>query len=203
MIPATLIVVGQAALISWLLVGASRRYAQLRAILDRPTSRSSHVVPTPRGGGLGLIAAVLLSLIPVPGARSNPALLIALAGAVLTATVGWLDDRRSLGVRVRLAAHAVAGMALLPLALLPTAVPAWLGPVAALWWVFWAVSAINVVNFMDGIDGLIGLQALVFGIHLAWHGTPGGLAAGLGLVLGGHGGGFPGLELAARPHLPG
>jgi Fuc2NAc and GlcNAc transferase len=178
------------ALLSWLLVGAARRYALRHQILDHPGPRASHTQPTPRGGGLGLVAAALLVLLTLPGVRLSAPLLLALAGVVLTAAIGWLDDRRSLGVRARLLAHVIAGTALLPLALWPTAVPAWMGVLAGFWWAFWAVSAINVINFMDGIDGLIGSQALIFGAHLSLGGQPGGLAATIGLCLAGASAGF-------------
>lgn len=178
------------ALLAWLLVGAVRRYAIRHQILDHPGPRASHTQPTPRGGGFGLVAAVLLTLLTLPGTRSSVPLLVALAGVALTAFVGWLDDHRSRGVRTRLAAHLTAGAMLLPLALWPSPVPAWMGGVAGFWWVFWAVSSINVVNFMDGIDGLIGSQALIFGVHLALISQSGGAAAAIGLSLAGASAGF-------------
>lgn len=179
-----------AALLSWLLVGTVRRYALRRALLDQPTARSSHRVPTPRGGGLGLVAAALIAMLAAVGGQLRAPLLIGLAGAVLITAVGWADDHRSLSVRVRLSTHCAAGLLLLPLALWPAPVPAWLPLLAGLWWVFWTVSAINVVNFMDGIDGLIGSQALIFGAHLAWRGASGGSAAVLGFAMAGAAAGF-------------
>lgn len=185
-----LMVTVPSAIAAFVLVGLVRRYALRHQILDHPGPRASHTRPTPRGGGLGLVVALLLVLPALPGARSSLPLLLALVGVTLTALVGWLDDRSSLGVRARLVAHIVAGVTLLPLALWPGAVPAWLGIFAAVWWVFWAVSAINVVNFMDGIDGLIGSQALIFGAHLALLGVAGGLAGAFGFALVGASAGF-------------
>ena len=89
------------------------------------------------------------------------------AAVTLIASVGWANDHRSMGIGSRLAAHTIGGALLLPLALVPSPVPDWLGLFAAAWWILGAVSAINIVNFMDGIDGLIGLQAMVYGAHLA------------------------------------
>jgi UDP-N-acetylmuramyl pentapeptide phosphotransferase/UDP-N-acetylglucosamine-1-phosphate transferase len=92
---------------------------------------------------------------------------LALAGIGLVATVGWVDDRRSLAIGPRLLAHLVSAAAVLPLAVtLPVAGGLATG-LGLLWWLFWGVSAINVVNFMDGIDGLIGLQLVILGIHFA------------------------------------
>jgi Fuc2NAc and GlcNAc transferase len=184
------LIAGSTAVIAFLLVGLVRRYALHHQILDHPGPRASHSLPTPRGGGLGLVAAALLVLLTLPGVRSSPPLLLALVGVALTALVGWLDDRNSLGVRTRLAAHLMAGLLLLPLAHWPSAVPSWMGVIAGAWWVFWTVSAINVVNFMDGIDGLIGSQAFIFGAYLALRGLPGGTAQVIGLALAGASFGF-------------
>lgn len=163
---------GIAALAAWVLVGLVRSYSIRRAVLDHPTDRSSHSVPTPRGGGLGLILAFLVAFgVSAFSEGIDWRVGVALGGVVFTAIVGWLDDHAGLPVGARLAAHIAAGLTLLPLALTPDPVPSWLGPAAVLWWILWAVSAINVVNFMDGIDGLIGLQALIFGIHL-WAASP-------------------------------
>ena len=41
------------------LVGLSRRLLLRHQILDRPNARSSHETPTPRGGGLGVLAILL------------------------------------------------------------------------------------------------------------------------------------------------
>jgi len=183
-------IAGSSAVLALVLVGLIRRYALRHQILDHPGPRTSHTRPTPRGGGLGLVIAFLVVMFAVPGLRSLVPVLLALVGVAITALVGWLDDHRSLGVRARLVAHLVAGVTLLPLALWPAAVPAWLGIGAAFWWVFWAVSAINVVNFMDGIDGLIGTQALIFGAHLASAGVAGGLPETFGLALAGASAGF-------------
>lgn len=179
------------AALSGVLSGLVRCYAQQHAVLDFPNERSSHTTPTPRGGGAGLLGAVTLTLIAGAGTGLvDWRIVTALAGVALAAVVGWMDDHRPLGVYVRLGAHLVGAVALLPLALLPVPMPSWLGLAAALWWVVWAVSSINVINFMDGIDGFIGLQAIVYGGHLAVNGSAGGLVVVLGVALAGAAAGF-------------
>ncbi|MCI0556512.1 MAG: glycosyl transferase, partial [Anaerolineae bacterium] len=45
-------------ILSYLGVWIIRRYAERRQILDHPNERSSHSMPTPRGGGLAIIVLV-------------------------------------------------------------------------------------------------------------------------------------------------
>jgi Fuc2NAc and GlcNAc transferase len=180
------------AALSALLVGVVRRYAMSRAVLDLPTDRSSHRVPTPRGGGLGVVLACLgvFAFAVLRSGALSPQLVALLIAAGLVASIGWLDDHRPLAVTPRLLSHLVAG-----------AVVAWLaggaagpfgvaGLAGAMWWILWTVSSINVTNFMDGIDGLIGLQALVFGVHVLLLGGPTAPTAMAGATLAGAAAGF-------------
>ena len=119
------------------------------AIVDIPNERSSHSVPTPRTGGLGIMAAAFVTwLLFVPGSY-----IAAVAAAGLLSTISFLDDKRGLSVRVRLAAQALVAAAVLafayegPWLLLPFALLA----------IVWMA---NLYNFMDGSDGLAGGMAL-------------------------------------------
>jgi Fuc2NAc and GlcNAc transferase len=104
-----------------------------------------------------------------------PALLIA-GLAILLAAIGFIDDRRSIPPRVRLAAQIIlaAGMvATLPLDMATLLVPPVIvGAVLVVAAVYW----INIFNFMDGIDGLAASQALVMLLGAAFlalaSGTP-------------------------------
>lgn len=176
---ATLIAVAVA---SALLVDWIRHYALARDILDRPTHRSSHKLPVPRGGGLGVIVATVLGYLAIQTQTPPWALGLALSAVVPTALVGWLDDRRGLAVGSRFSAHVLSALLILPLALGGS--PTKLATVAsAVAWILVAVSAINVVNFVDGIDGIIGLQAIVFGVHIAVLAPSGSPATMLGLCI--------------------
>ena len=101
------------AFFSYLGVAGVRRWAERRQLLDIPNERSSHVRPTPRGGGLVI---VILSTVGIVFAwlrdpTASPAALIAyLAGAWLIAGVSWVDDLRSLPNRVRFAAHSLGAI---------------------------------------------------------------------------------------------
>jgi len=132
-----------------------------REILDCPNERSSHQVPTPRGGGVAVIGSTLLAWVVFARTESMPSGVFGIVlGAVLLAAVSWFDDLRGLSPIVRLLAQAAAvavGIVVLP-------GPRDLFYLAAigLVWIWW----INLFNFMDGIDGLAGTEAAAIGASL-------------------------------------
>jgi Fuc2NAc and GlcNAc transferase len=151
-----------------------RRYALSRAMLDVPNARSSHRVPTPRGGGVAFVAVFLLGL-PLLWSldlvRPRTALALALGGS-LVAVVGFIDDRRSLSSRVRFGCHLLAAALALsvlggwPVLELGTRSINW----GALGYVFGVLAiawSINLYNFMDGIDGLAISQAVFMALGTA------------------------------------
>jgi UDP-N-acetylmuramyl pentapeptide phosphotransferase/UDP-N-acetylglucosamine-1-phosphate transferase len=144
-------------LVSWLLIPILAR----REILDRPNERSSHRVPTPRGGGIAVIGAVLLGGIVLARTGSAPSGIFGIAlGAVLLAGVSWIDDLRGLSPLVRLIAQAAA--VAIGVSVLPEPQGFFQLGVIGLVWIWW----INLFNFMDGIDGLAGSEAAAIGAGL-------------------------------------
>lgn len=156
-----------ALLMSVLSTGAMRHYALKRQLMDMPNERSSHTAPTPRGGGVAIVAVFLGGLFvlwltdTVSGAIS-----LALVGAgALVAAVGFLDDHSHIPARWRLLAHfAAAAWALFWLNGAPPTELAGIhitpGPVGAVVFAFCLVWLLNLYNFMDGIDGIAGVQAV-------------------------------------------
>jgi UDP-N-acetylmuramyl pentapeptide phosphotransferase/UDP-N-acetylglucosamine-1-phosphate transferase len=162
-----------AAILSALAVGLACRLLLRHAVLDHPNDRSSHSVPTPRGGGIAILVIVLPTWVwlglTVPASLAGPAITgwgVA-AGALFLALVSWADDLRGLGPVVRLAAQFAAAAALvlfLPGPVFQGLVPPWLDLVAAaLLWVWF----VNLYNFMDGIDAIAGVETLAIGLGLA------------------------------------
>jgi UDP-N-acetylmuramyl pentapeptide phosphotransferase/UDP-N-acetylglucosamine-1-phosphate transferase len=146
-------------LITLLLVRGAIVYAHRRGMLDHPGQRRSHRLPTPRGGGIGIVVAMLVCL---PGALwSQPAAwppsVIAglLSALLLVALAGWWDDHRALPVLPRLGAQVLA-VGVFSLALLTTGLSWWWLPLLLIGGVW----SINLHNFMDGIDGLLAQQAI-------------------------------------------
>ncbi len=159
----------------------ARRYALARRLVDEPGERRSHAVATPRGGGIAIVAALLVALCAL--AWRMPAAVPQLAplalGLLLVSGVGWVDDHRPLSPWLRLTVHALAA-ALLAL----SCVVAGAGSVSALLGFIAALALVNVWNFMDGIDGIATTQALLVAAAIA-------VAVGAGPVL------WLGLALAA------
>jgi UDP-N-acetylmuramyl pentapeptide phosphotransferase/UDP-N-acetylglucosamine-1-phosphate transferase len=161
-----------AAMSAAVLVGIVRQLALRHDVLDHPGHRSSHTVATPRGGGLGLVIATL-GLWAWQSARVPTRGIIPIViGASVVALIGWIDDRRGLAVRTRLAAHVAAAALVGWMAAAPLGTTL-LGVLLFLWWTFWTVSSINLVNFMDGINGLVASQVAIFAVSLAWPSAPG------------------------------
>jgi UDP-N-acetylmuramyl pentapeptide phosphotransferase/UDP-N-acetylglucosamine-1-phosphate transferase len=139
-------------------------------VLDQPNERSSHTVPTPRGGGIVLVAVLVVALWVIEiGTKAPPERVAVLTAAIAAlAAVSWLDDRKGANILLRLGLHLVAvtgGLAVLGVAGLAerAKLPLWLiGPVLALAWMWF----INLYNFMDGIDGITGVESASIGIGL-------------------------------------
>lgn len=153
--------------LSLLLTGLIRRYALARNLIDIPNQRSSHQVPTPRGGGLAIVLSFCAGLFSLWLIGSLPTeVLLALSGAGgLVAWVGFLDDRRHIAAQWRLAAHFLgAAWGLFWLGELPPL--SVFGHLLYLGWPGYALAAVylvwllNLYNFMDGIDGIASIEAI-------------------------------------------
>jgi Fuc2NAc and GlcNAc transferase len=162
------------------------RTALARGLLDVPNERSSHSVPTPRGGGVAIVVASTAAFILLGQfGRIDGNLLVALLGGTAVAIVGFVDDRRPLSASVRLAVHFAAALWAM----------GWLGGLPSLrvgdhlisfglggyvLGTLGIVWTLNLFNFMDGIDGIAGSEA----VFITWGaallqitaGFPGGAA---------------------------
>ena len=58
----TVLLIVSLAVLAWFLTALLRRYALARSLLDVPNARSSHSLPTPRGGGVAIVVAFLAGL---------------------------------------------------------------------------------------------------------------------------------------------
>ncbi|WP_165602633.1 MraY family glycosyltransferase [Candidatus Terasakiella magnetica] len=148
-------------------------YLKKKAILDHPNERSSHSIPVPRGGGLGLLIAIVPSLFLVNFLSDSSLALVypVLFCASALALLSWFDDLHNLSPSVRfLTQFACVSLCIY---LLPATEQGYLGNFLPLWgekiiltlgWVWF----INLFNFMDGIDGISGIEisSIALGIIL-------------------------------------
>ncbi|MFD2204970.1 MraY family glycosyltransferase [Kiloniella antarctica] len=136
-----------------------------KGVLDTPNARSSHTIPTPRGGGIALMAVLLLGWLGygLSSATSIPGLWQIMAGSLGLMAISWLDDLKNLSAKVRLIVQFVAvvigfwGLSQggLTIKLFPEFIPQTVDLIIlGMAWVWF----INLYNFMDGIDGITGIE---------------------------------------------
>lgn len=135
-----------------------------RYALVRPNARSSHSIPTPQGGGVAVIAAVVATAaisVCFFGVAVQSALPAIIAATILLAIVGAYDDLRTMPVLPRLLMQAVAVgivLAALPAEFhLVSVLPVWAERVLLLIGGLWFV---NLVNFMDGLDWITAAEVV-------------------------------------------
>ena len=153
--------------ISLLLTSALRRYALAKSLIDVPNARSSHTVPTPRGGGVAIVLSFLflLPVLPIFSLLSWSSTWGLLGAGAGIAVLGFLDDHGHIAARWRLLGHFSAAVWALfwlggapPLTVMGATFDlGWVGVVLAILYLVWML---NLYNFMDGIDGLASLEAI-------------------------------------------
>src|SRR5262245_28802140 len=96
LLPLAATAIGVRLLLPWL---------KARAVLDRPNERSSHLQPTPRGGGIVVVSVLIVALwvIQIATGASLWRLAVLTGALAALAAVSWLDDRRGAAVWLRLA----------------------------------------------------------------------------------------------------
>src|SRR6516165_8747794 len=67
-----------------------------RYALARPNARSSHVVPTPQGAGIAVIAATILVACLYEVAAGEPIPFVLFGATVFVACVGFVDDVKTI-----------------------------------------------------------------------------------------------------------
>ena len=148
-----------------------RRYAIKMHLFDIPNHRSSHIVPTPRGGGLAIaITFFVLTIYLWAIGRIVDDNGIAIVGAALAVcVVSYWDDHGHVSAKVRFLVHLSAagwlvvwlgGVFSVPIYYFGVIELGYIGVVIA---VLGGVWLLNLYNFMDGIDGIAGVQAVTSG----------------------------------------
>jgi len=154
-----------------LAVGATplvRRLARRLGVLDQPSARKVHTVPTPRLGGVAIYGAAILALVFF-GDRFYVSQVVGIfLGATLVSFLGLWDDRRPLPAWVKLAGQIVAGLILI---LSGVQITVFRHPIvngaATVLWVVFITNALNLLDNMDGLAGGVAAIAAVFFLLLA------------------------------------
>lgn len=145
----------------------------VRYSLARPNARSSHIVPTPQGGGIAVIAATIVAgtaalIFLSPALDQQLQVWILFTAAAFLAVVGAVDDIHTIEVAPRLIMQFIATgliIALLPndihvVPMLPLVIERTLLVIAGVWFV-------NLTNFMDGIDWMTVTEVAAITVGLA------------------------------------
>ena len=156
---------------SVILTGFLARLLKKNNILDIPNKRSSHIIATPRGGGISIVSVIIIGWIVDRSftLSLNSHDIIILGGSFGLAIVCFIDDIRGLPAASKLIFQIIfmfpgfwiisetggmfRGWLDIGLDILFT----------GLLWLWF----INLFNFMDGIDGLTGIEVFVLGLGLA------------------------------------
>ena len=136
------------------------------AIIDVPGRRSSHTVPTPRGGGIPIAAGLLVAAGLIGGAI---AVVFACAVAAF-GLLGFAEDLRGLKAARRLILQAAGGVLVAMVLVSGLAGPAARLVLLAALCAAWITAFVNAFNFMDGVNGISGAHALIAGVIYAFLG---------------------------------
>ena len=147
-------------------------------VLDRPDPRKVHTLDTPKGGGVGVVAAFLVGIAVLyqyaAFARlADPYFRGVIEAALAIAVVAFLDDLFDWKFTVKLAAQVLAALVAVGSGLylrdyrIPYVGPysvGWLGVPATIVWLLFAT---NAMNFIDGLNGLASGVAIIAACFLA------------------------------------
>jgi Fuc2NAc and GlcNAc transferase len=183
---------------AWLVAGVPFR----TRLLDTPNERSSHTIPTPRGGGVGILAAFIMAGLTL---RIPTTFLFA---AILISAVSFYGDYFRISVKFRLVVQVFSALILL-FPLLPRLATHYalsmfgyspflfllILPVIFLF----MIGTANFYNFMDGINGMAGLSGAIgfglLGLYTLYRPPPDAFQTSLSLL-------SLGIALACLGYLP-
>lgn len=132
--------------------------------IDYPEARSSHAVPTVRGGGVALILALIAGVLFAWAITVPPVeVVVVVAIGTISGLAGFHEDARGLSIVARLVAQAAIGVGLGLWVVFALDAPAW--------WLFVSMAGtvvfVNVANFMDGVDMLSALAMIAVAVTWA------------------------------------
>lgn len=150
-----------------------RAYALKKNIIDNPNERSSHSVPTPRGGGVAVVCSYLVALAVLMYSQQlalHTGFVLMAAGFVI-ALLGFLDDHGHINSMLRLAIHFLVAIGVVVSLGGFSEVTIFngvqIGFIANIIAVLFLVWLLNLYNFMDGINGIASVEAITTTMSMA------------------------------------
>lgn len=143
------------------------KYLPYFGLVDIPSNRRVHKIPTPRGGGLAIATVFIIGFIGFEylaiGSLDQSSKIVPIF--LLVTSVSFLDDIKSLPVFVRLVIHLICANLAIFFFLYPTPLfhhelPLLIDLVVS---TIGLVAFLNIFNFLDGIDGITAVES----IHLS------------------------------------
>ena len=153
-------------------------YFNKYSIIDSPTDRSNHKIPTPKCAGLIIIPIVVISTIIFFyfKEKTHHEWISILFLSFFLGIISFIDDLKNLSVKLRMLSQIfIVSLSLLvysesisaDLVSLPVLYDKYFPLITTMLFLFFLISwiwIINLYNFMDGIDGLTSLQVCTVAI---------------------------------------
>lgn len=164
-------------LFTFVLTPIVREVNRRLGMVDKPDARRINKIPVPRGGGLAIVAGVLLPYAAflavtdrawIAGFPDESIVKLVIL-SVAVAVIGFVDDKFSLKPVVKLSGQLLVAFLVWWWANLGfndiwPQMPVWLD---CLLTVVWVVGAVNAFNLIDGLDGLASGIALIATLGMA------------------------------------
>lgn len=129
-------------------------------LIDKPGERKVHLLAVPRVGGIAVVISFIFAVFLL-GPSGSPILKGIVAGAIIVAMVGLLDDYSSLNPYIKFVGQIIAAsVALIISGLSISQIDIFglykieLGFLSYPFTILWIIGITNAVNLMDGLDGL-------------------------------------------------
>lgn len=175
-----------ASVVSFILTPVAMRLGPRLRAMDMPNALSIHAKPTPRTGGLAMLAGFLVA-VPfgaVITRAHTPMLLGVLAAAGIVVLVGFLNDRGTIPTKVEVSALVILAVLVVLLGIRVEFIPIiYLSVLLVLFYIIGGCSAMNLVDGMDGLAASVAASAAVFLAILSLNrGEPLGVVLSLALL---------------------
>jgi Fuc2NAc and GlcNAc transferase len=139
-------------LLGWISALLVARFGLRWGLSDVPNERSSHVLPIPKGGGIGIPLAVAVAAFSV----AHTTYAWAVGAGLLLSILALVNDKKDLPIKLRLAVEFSLSIAVFRSSK-ATAASLFL----VIFFALYLSASANFFNFMDGINGLAGFEAVI------------------------------------------